>query len=95
MSLVNIKIYKQEDNYVQNREPHNNTEFVKTIFCDVYRSKNVKIKKNINRIEYYYDSNFDEFYLIKFDNTQNINRKIRISHYKFYEILYKNLIKYV
>lgn len=96
MSVVSIKIYNESDNYVANREPHFDDNFVKSIFCNIYRSKNnLVVKKDVNHIEYFYDKFNDEFYLIKYDKQQNINRKIRINHYKFYDLLYGKLIKNV
>lgn len=90
------KIYTEEDQYVSNRLPHCDDEFVRSIFCDINRCKNnIRIKKNVNNIEYYYDKDFDEFYLIKFDKHQNLNRKIQIKQYYFYGSLYEKLIKNV
>lgn len=94
MSIVSIKIYNESDNYVANREAHFDDNFVKSIFCNIYRSKNnLVVKKSVKHIEYFYDKFNDEFYLIKYDKIQDINRKIRISHYKFYDLLYGKLIK--
>jgi hypothetical protein len=96
MSIVSIKIFNESDNYVSNREPHFDDNFVWSIFNDIHRAKdNLVVKKGVNNIEYFYDKFNDEFYLIKHDKQQNINRKIRISHYKFYDLLYGKLIKFV
>lgn len=96
MSIVSIKIFVESDNYVANREAHFDDNFVCSIFNNIHRCKhNLVIKKHVNHIEYFYDKFNDEFYLIKYDKSQNINRKIRISHYKFYDLLYGKLIKFV
>ena len=96
MSIVSTKIFTESDNYVANRTPHYSDEFVSSIFCDIYRAKNtLVIKKHVNHIEYFYDEVTNEFYLIKHDKQQNINRKIRISHYRFYNLLHEKLVKLV
>lgn len=93
MNHISVKIYTDKDNYVSNRIPHFDNSFVSSIFNNIHRSKNTIItKKNVKHIEYYYDLMDDEFYLIKYDKLQNINRKIRISHYGFYKTLYNNLV---
>ena len=96
MSIVSVKIFNESDNYVANREAHLDDNFVSSIFNNIHRCKNnLVVKKGVNNIEYFYDNFNDEFYLIKYDELQNINRKIRISHYKFYDLLYEKLIKNV
>ena len=93
MSIVSVKIFNESDNYVANREPHFDDNFVCSIFNNIHRCKtNLVVKKGVNHIEYFYDKFNDEFYLIKYDKSQKINRKIRISHYKFYGLLYEKLI---
>lgn len=92
--IIFSRIYTEDDQYVSNRLPHCDDLYVSSIFCDINRCKNnIRIKKNVNNIEYYYDKDFDEFYLIKFDKHQNINRKIQIKQYHFYNCLYEKLIK--
>lgn len=92
--MISSNIFTKDD-FILIRQPHVNDDYISKIYCDIYRSNNVKVKKNITHIDYYYDKYMNEFYLLSYDKTQKINRPIKISQYKFYPILYQNLIKFV
>lgn len=92
--MISSNIFTK-DNFKLNRQPHIDDSIISKYICDIHRSKFVKIKKTISRLEYYYDDYFDEFYLLNYDKRQKIYRPYKISHYGFYPILYKELIRFV
>lgn len=92
--MIKSNIFTKDD-FKLLREPHIDDGIISKYICDITRSKFPKIKKTISRLEFYYDDYFDVFYLLNYEKKQKLYRPYKISHYGFYQILYKQLIQFV
>ena len=96
MSIINVFTVDSDNEIVKSlkdnpRQPHVDFNYVKSIMCNVDRSRHVCYKVGVDEVNYYYDEITGLYYLIKYDKLQNIYRLIDISQFKFYKELVKQL----